>query len=105
MVSKKAIPQPRPSREEVAAVWAEFEETRALPLRNWLVAAYLPLAGQIANRIASGLPRSIDAQDLQSVGVFRLIEAVERFAVGIPLLENRFPAQSRLRPFQNQHLK
>lgn len=60
-------------------VWARFKSTGDLRLRNDLVMHYQTLLKQVAGRIGSTLPASVDREDLVSYGVFGLMDAIEKF--------------------------
>lgn len=69
----------KPSKRKLAQMWKRYTETRDEGLRNELVTAYFYLVRVISNRIAARLPRSIDVNDLRSVGGMGLMRAVENF--------------------------
>ena len=60
-------------------LWRKFLRTRRRQHRNDLAVAYVPLVRMVAEEIASRVPKSIDAEDLVSVGVFGLLQAIEGF--------------------------
>ena len=60
-------------------LWRKFLRTRRRQHRNDLAVAYVPLVRMVADEIASRVPKSIDAEDLVSVGVFGLLQAIEGF--------------------------
>jgi RNA polymerase sigma factor FliA len=64
---------------EVAELWTAYAASRDPALRNRLVLQYAPLVKYVAGRVRSGLPASVDQNDLISDGVVGLMEAVERF--------------------------
>lgn len=63
----------------VAELWEKYHATREEELRNRLVVQYSPLVKFVAGRLGSGLPSSVDQNDLVSDGVIGLIGAIERF--------------------------
>ena len=65
--------------EDVAAVWREFRDTGDPAVRNRLVLQYAPLVKYVAGRVRTGLPGTVDADDLVSDGVIGLMDAIERF--------------------------
>jgi RNA polymerase sigma factor for flagellar operon FliA len=67
------------SDAEMMDVWVEYKETGAEHLRNQLIEKYTPLVRYIAERLLATLPSYVDADDLTSMGIFGLIEAIERF--------------------------
>lgn len=66
-------------REQLAATWVEFKERGDLEARNALVLHYTSLVRVVAIKIAAGLPRMIDREDLISYGFFGLLDAIEKF--------------------------
>jgi RNA polymerase sigma factor for flagellar operon FliA len=65
-----------PARDEL---WRRFLRTRRRSYRNELALSYVPLVRVVADEIASRVPRSVDADDLASVGIFGLLQAIEGF--------------------------
>lgn len=64
---------------EVDEVWREYKRTRSPELRNQLIERYLPLVRYISERLLMSLPKSIELEDLQSAGVFGLMDAIDGF--------------------------
>lgn len=65
-----------------AALWKRYKEARDLGAREELVAAYAQLVRHVAGRLAMGMPSQVDVEDLESYGLFGLMEAIERFDPG-----------------------
>jgi len=59
--------------------WVKYKETHSNILFEELVTAYLPLVKFVASRLHSTLPSNIDKEDLESDGVFGLMEAIKRY--------------------------
>lgn len=64
---------------ELLALWANYWRTGLRADRDLLFVSYAPLVKRIAAHMAAGTPPNVEADDLQSVGVLGLIEAVERY--------------------------
>lgn len=64
---------------DLADLWRRYKERADLRAREALLLAYLPLVRYVAGRLSIGLPSHVDPEDLESYGLFGLIEAVERF--------------------------
>jgi RNA polymerase sigma factor for flagellar operon FliA len=64
---------------DVKDVWREYKETGDEALRNVLIEKYLPLVRYIAERLLATLPSFVELDDLQSMGIFGLMEAIDRF--------------------------
>ena len=73
---------PRPVRFTVAEAWQAWVTARDLAAREWLLVHYASLIKYVAGRLAAGLPRRVDTNDLVSAGMFGLIDAIERFDPG-----------------------
>lgn len=67
------------SEDELAALWDRYKKTRGREERDRLLLFYAPLVRYVADRIAIGLPRSVDPDDLVSQGVMGLFDALEKF--------------------------
>jgi len=61
------------------ALWQEFRKNKSREARHQLVLAYLWLVKHLAGRLAVCLPACISQEDLESCGVFGLIEAIEKY--------------------------
>ena len=64
------------NEERMGALFAQYAQTRAVPVRDELVEGYLPLAKAVARRFEG---RGIETEDLQQVASMALVKAVERF--------------------------
>lgn len=60
-------------------MWREYRRSRDGALKNEIVLAHLSLVKYLAGRLAVKLPAFISQEDLESYGVFGLLEAVEKF--------------------------
>lgn len=63
----------------VDALWERFKSAGDLEARDRLVVHYSPLVKFVAGRVRSGLPPSVDGNDLVSDGVIGLMDAVDKF--------------------------
>lgn len=61
------------------ALWREYRCSRDEKLKHELILAHLPLVKYLAGRLAVKLPPFIGQEDLESYGVFGLLEAVEKY--------------------------
>lgn len=59
--------------------WTEYKTAPTEAIRNVLVERYLPLVRYVAERLATTLPSFVDVDDLASMGIFGLLDAIERF--------------------------
>jgi len=60
-------------------LWRDYRTTREENIKHELIIAHLPLVKHLAGRLAVRLPAVIDQEDLESYGVFGLLEAVEKY--------------------------
>lgn len=67
-------------------IWKKYACTKSPELKEQLVVEHIFLVQRIANKVAAYLPSHISRDDLNSNGIFGLLEAVERYNVdlGIP---------------------
>src|SRR5687767_12099617 len=82
-------------REQYAALFAEYQATGSVEVRNRLTEAYLPLVKTVAERIGAKLPAEVELDDLIQAGAIGLIEAVTKFQPSRPVLFTTF-AQYRI---------
>lgn len=61
------------------SLWREYRRSRNEKLKHELVLAHLSLVKYLAGRLAIKLPPYISQEDLESYGVFGLLEAVEKY--------------------------
>lgn len=58
----------------------QYKQSKSTCARDWLIEYYMcTFVRNAARRIASGLPSCIDADDLEQVGYFGLIDCIEKF--------------------------
>jgi len=67
--------------EEIENLWATYKRTGDENLRNALIEKYLPLVKYISERLLATLPKSIELDDLQSAGIFGLMDAIDGFDI------------------------
>ncbi len=67
---------------DTAALWLKYKENRDPKAREDLVGNYAPLVRYVAGRLAMGLPAQVELDDLESYGLFGLLEAIDRFDPG-----------------------
>ena len=68
-----------PEANQVDALWERFKSSADAGARERLILHYSPLVKYVAGRVGSGLPRSVDQNDLASYGLFGLIDAIDKF--------------------------
>jgi RNA polymerase sigma factor for flagellar operon FliA len=65
--------------DDVAALWQRYRATGNRATRDELILHYTKLVRYVVNRLALGLPPSLQQEDLIGYGILGLIEAVDRF--------------------------
>ena len=66
-------------REAMASLWERYKKTSRKELRNKLIEHYLPMVKTIAERLSLHLPDFINTDDLISLGVSGLFNAMKLF--------------------------
>lgn len=64
---------------ELGHLWHEYRAMGSKIAKDKLLVEYSHLVKYVAQRVGAGLPRTVDRDDLYSVGIFGLIKAVETF--------------------------
>jgi RNA polymerase sigma factor for flagellar operon FliA len=64
---------------DVNRLWQRYERRKTTKVRDQLIENYLGLVQTVANSVASNLPKSVDRDDLVSVGYIGLMDAIEKF--------------------------
>lgn len=65
--------------KQLASVWEAYKREPTEQLRNELLVAYRPLVQYVAERLVKTLPSFIDVEEIASLGIFGLYDAIERF--------------------------
>ena len=63
----------------VEEMWKEYKRTKSEDLRNRLIMQYLWMVKYLAGRLAMRLPWFMSQEDLESSGIFGLVDAVQKF--------------------------
>ncbi len=71
----------RHSQNGTTDTWDEFKATNNIHARNRLIEEYLPIVRYQAERLHSTMPEAVELDDLQSAGVFGLMDAIEAFSL------------------------
>jgi RNA polymerase sigma factor for flagellar operon FliA len=68
------------AREElVRRVWLRFKKRGTKVLRDFLIARYMPVVQEHAERICAKLPRCVQLDDMISAGVLGLLDAMDKY--------------------------
>jgi RNA polymerase sigma factor for flagellar operon FliA len=65
--------------DETAALWEAYRARGSAEARERLILLYAPLVKYVAGRIRSRAPGYVEQAELTSVGIFGLIDAIQRF--------------------------
>lgn len=60
-------------------MWTDYKSKPTKQLRDGLLLHYSPLVKYVAGRVGTGLPHSIEQNDLVQYGIFGLMDAIEKF--------------------------
>lgn len=63
-------------------LWIAYKCDGVRDDRNALLVHYTSLVRYVANKVAAGMPGTVDRDDLVSYGMFGLIDAIEKFDLG-----------------------
>ncbi len=60
-------------------LWKEYKKTKDPRIRDVFVHKYAPLVKYVAGKIAGGMPKNIEFDDLVGYGTLGLLDAIEKF--------------------------
>ncbi|MGL4986481.1 MAG: RNA polymerase sigma factor WhiG [Treponemataceae bacterium] len=60
-------------------LWIEYKKTQSSKIRDAFICQYMPLVKFVAGRISTGMPGSVDFDDLVGYGQFGLLDAIDKF--------------------------
>ena len=62
-------------------LWEEYKKTKSPAIRDKFIRQYMPLVKWVAGRISTGMPDSVEFDDLVGFGQFGLLDAINKFDV------------------------
>lgn len=65
--------------ENAQSLWDRYKQRRDEKARESLIMAYAPLVRTVAGRMTIHLPPSVDLDDLEALGIFGLLDAMEKY--------------------------
>ena len=65
--------------EEENKLWREFKKTKSSALRDKFIRQYMPLVKYVAGKVSTGMPDSVEFDDLVGFGQFGLLDAINKF--------------------------
>lgn len=77
----------------IKKVWRDYQKTKDMTIRNFLIEKFLPLVRYNAERIYSRLPAEVEIDDLMSAGLFGLVDAIDDFDLGREVKFETYSAQ------------
>ncbi|MBQ3650345.1 MAG: RNA polymerase sigma factor WhiG [Treponema sp.] len=60
-------------------LWHEFKKTRSSQIRDKFIRQYMPLVKYVAGKVKTGMPDSVEYEDLIGFGQFGLLDAINKF--------------------------
>ncbi len=66
---------------EEAELWREYKKTKSVAIRDRLIRQYMPLVKWVAGRVSTGMPDSVEFDDLVGFGQFGLLDAINKFDI------------------------
>ena len=60
-------------------IWREYKKTKATAIRDQIIRQYMPLVKYCAGKVATGMPDSVEFDDLVGFGQFGLLDAIEKY--------------------------
>lgn len=60
-------------------LWKEYKKTKAPAIRDKIIRQYMPLVKYVAGKVSTGMPDSVEFDDLVGFGQFGLLDAINKF--------------------------
>ncbi|MFA6936667.1 MAG: RNA polymerase sigma factor WhiG [Treponema sp.] len=60
-------------------LWHEFKKTKSSAIRDKFIRQYMPLVKYVAGKVSTGMPESVEFDDLVGFGQFGLLDAINKF--------------------------
>ncbi len=60
-------------------LWHEFKKTKSNAIRERFIRQYMPLVKYVAGKVSTGMPDSVEFDDLVGYGQFGLLDAINKF--------------------------
>lgn len=60
-------------------LWLEYKKTRSPQLRDAFIRQYMPLVKYVAGKVSTGMPGSVEYDDLVGFGQFGLLDAINKY--------------------------
>ena len=82
------------NNQELTKLWNDYNKTKSQNTRNKLIEAYAPLVKVVAGKLSMYLNSMIEYDDMCSMGVFGLIDAIDKYDIS---MKNKFETYASLR--------
>lgn len=69
----------QPTRTDEQKYWEKWINSRDTEAGDMLVKKYMPLVSYHVQRISVGLPRNVSREDIKSLGLMGLLDALQKF--------------------------
>lgn len=69
----------QPTRTDEQQYWEKWINSRDTEAGDMLVKKYMPLVSYHVQRISVGLPRNVSREDIKSLGLMGLLDALQKF--------------------------
>ncbi|MBO4404184.1 MAG: RNA polymerase sigma factor WhiG, partial [Treponema sp.] len=60
-------------------LWKEFKKTKSSVIRDKIIRQYMPLVKYVAGKVSTGMPESVEFDDLVGFGQFGLLDAINKY--------------------------
>jgi len=60
-------------------LWKEFKKTKSPAIRDQFIRQYMPLVKYVAGKVSTGMPDSVEFDDLVGFGQFGLLDAINKY--------------------------
>ncbi|MBQ9538708.1 MAG: RNA polymerase sigma factor WhiG [Treponema sp.] len=60
-------------------LWHEFKKTKSTKIRDQFIRQYMPLVKYVAGKVSTGMPESVEFDDLVGYGQFGLLDAISKY--------------------------
>lgn len=70
---------PQMDEKEEEKLWQEYKKTKATAIRDKFIRQYMPLVKYVAGKVSTGMPDSVEFDDLVGFGQFGLLDAINKY--------------------------
>ena len=66
-------------KKNTTQLWHDYKQNHDMRARDLLIEKYTPLVKYVAGRLAMNMPNNVEIDDLESYGIFGLLDAIEKY--------------------------